>query len=196
MSKLIDEELVTLVRQGDMHAECLLYHRYYGYSKVIANSFVRQHNVNIDYDELVSVAFSCVPSAVNKYSNIASFKKYWTAVAKNAMADYVKQNSESLTVSLDSLCYCDNDKVTFHDVIGESENPVANELDKIIEEYIYDPNSNLTDKEALVAHYLYYRQYDIDEIIVKTGWVPDQAYYTLRRTRKKISDYLKKRIFN
>ena len=199
MSELTDEELAALIKRNDTHAECELYHRYY--KKSVA--FARRFSCNCEYygieiDDLVAVCFACVKTAVDGFSieEKKSFHAYWKIVSRNAMLNYLKANTRDyhFNISLDGARYHDSDTVTLHDALGKQDDSF-DDLNKAIASYIYNPKSNLSDEEALVAHYLYYREYSFTEIASHTGWKINKVYYLVSCTRKKISDYLKKRIF-
>ena len=129
------------------------------------------------------------------------FYNYWKTISYNAMINYIRDNrTQSGKYSLDNCAFIDNETITFHDFVSKDANEIIDEINitnlkQIIESYIYNPTNDLTDDEALVAHYLYYRQFDNEEISAKTGWESPKVYYVVKNTRKKISDYLKKRIF-
>ena len=198
MQTLLDEELVKLIKNGDKHAECILYHRYYYYSCKLASSYDIRDGSIVSFDEIVSVAFASVATAVEGYTSTSRcFYKYWSIISKNAIVNYLKEYNRPLNfVSFDELSYTDSKVITLHDSIGHADEDYSEDLETLIANYIYDPNSSLTDKEALVAHYLYYREYSIEEIEKKTGWKRQQVYYTINCVRKKISEYLKNRIFD
>ncbi len=204
MAELSDEELVNLVKQGNIRAEAILYNKYYHLALSEAKRVASQFRITgIEIDDLVSVSFESVKKSIDLFENgtTRKFYSYWRAISYNSMINYIRDNrTQSGKYSLDNLTYQDNETITFHDIVSNDETSVSNEINvenlkHIIESFIYNPTNNLTDDEALVAHYLYYRQYDNEEIKAKTGWDSPKIYYVVKNTRKKISDYLKKRIF-
>lgn len=200
-----DESLVERVLNKDKQAEAIFYKRYYEYSKRLGSSYYFDYKrTGISEDEFIAVAFSVTAIAVKAYKfGTCPFYFFWKRVANNAIRDYIRENSYTLgakeygDMSLDAKRYSDNDVITIGDTIGkdDEEDIINNDLAECLKNYIYNPKSDLNNEETLTAHFLFYRQYDVKEIMKATNWNKQKTYRLIRNVRNKISVYLKNRYF-
>ena len=95
LEQMSDEDLIFLMKSESKVAERAFYRRYSDYSLHLAkNYYVHFKGSGISVDELYAVAFSQVHEALKKADNITTaFYVYWKSVVKNAIYDYVKENS-------------------------------------------------------------------------------------------------------
>ena len=117
-------------------------------------------------EDLVSIAFSAVNTAINKFdmSKKKSFYSYWLQIANNAMKRYFKESVKlreaETTISLDDENECGH---SLHDSVS------SDDIDKEISIYnsliniINDERCKLTAKEKIVIS-LSLDGYDIKEI--------------------------------
>ncbi len=193
-----DEDLIFLMSAGSEAASMAFYARYNEHAWKIAKAFFKCHsNHGIAVNEFYTVAFEATYIALRQYKNIRGrFYPYWNVTAMHDMVDYLNENSyvgEAKPlggVSLDSVCYINNERQIFHDVIG-SEDDESNELSEVVRHFIVDDNKVLTDEEKILANLLLLENLSAGEIIKITGWKRNKYSYLLRKLRTKMQKILK-----
>ena len=191
-----DEDLIFLINSGSKLAEMTIYRRYSEYARHQANNYYflfRKSGISVD--EFYAVAFSKVHDALLKQEGITSnFYIYWKTMAKNAIYDYVRDNSyESgaksfAGLSLDGTCYEDNEVITFNDIVGEKED---NSLQETLDTYVYGEGELLSDEEKLIAELYIIKDCTIQEIVDITHLSRSRVNYLIRTTKAKIQKLLK-----
>ena len=192
-----DEDLIFLINRGSKAAETVLYQRYSIYSRHLARTYVKEfEDSGISEDELFAVAFCQVHESLTKYEDIEKmFYIYWKTVARNAIYDYVRENSykfgakEFACVSFDDYRYSNNYSMFFSDVIGQSESD--EEIKGILDPYILGDKDLLTDEEKRLAKLKFYEDYSRKEIQELTGLKMSRINYVLSTATKKIQQLLK-----
>lgn len=192
-----DEDLIFLINAGSQLALTIFYKRYYIYSKALAKEYALEFkDSGIQEDEFFAIAFERVQHALKKYQNIhKKFMPYWKKVVRNAVFDYVRVNSYQSgakiygEISLDSECYHGNEKFTFHDAIGEMDE--ENQLQKLLESYLAEDESTLTNEEKLILYYYFLEQRTIADISEITSFARTRVNYLIKTTRQKIQKIIK-----
>lgn len=192
-----DEDLIFLINSGSKLAEMTIYRRYSEYARHQANNYYfyfRKSGISVD--EFYAVAFSKIHDALRKQEGITSnLYIYWKTMVKNAIYDYVKHNSyESgakafAGLSLDGMCYEDNEVITFNDIVGEQEENIS--LTDILDNYVYGEEDLLTDEEKLVAELHIIKDRSVQEIMDITHLSRGRVNYLIRTSKEKIQKLLK-----
>ena len=193
-----DEDLIFLIKSGSKLAEKVFYVRYSSHAHYIAKTYhIEFNDSGITEEEFYEVIFSKTHEALLNYVDIErSFYKYWKAVTKNAVYDYVRMNSYHLGakalsgISFDETRFIDNERMVFHDIIGEKDDKDISPIE-ILEKYIYGEETYLSKEEKLVAHLLYFKEYTTQEIIDYLHLKRSRVNYLIRTTRSKIQQILK-----
>ena len=193
-----DDDLIFLINSGSKLAEQVFYRRYSEYARDIAKSyFVDFKNSGISEDDFYAIAFSKTHDALNGYGNkTKKFLLFWKIVVRNAIYDYVKENSYTLGAralagtSFDEIRYMNNEHVLFHDIYGEEEEK-NDSLLKFIEGYVYGSSKYLTYREKVVADLLYFKEMTPSEILEETKWSRNTLSYVMRVTKRKIQKIIK-----
>ena len=191
-----DEDLIFLINSGSKLAEMAIYRRYGEYARHQANNYYFHFRKSgISVDEFYAVAFSKVHDALLKQNEITSnFYIYWKTMVKNAIFDYVRDNSyESgarsfAGLSLDGACYDDNEVITFNDIVGEEDN---NSLQDTLDNYVYGEENLLTDEEKLIVELNIIKECSIQEIMDVTHLSRGRVNYLIRTSKEKIQKLLK-----
>lgn len=197
LEEMSDEDLIFLINSGSKLAEMAIYRRYGEYARHQANNYYFHFRKSgISVDEFYAVAFSKVHDALKKQEDITSnFYIYWKTMVKNAIYDYVKHNSyESgakafAGLSLDGMCYDDNEVITFNDIVGENEK--SSSLMDILNSYVYGDEILLSDEEKLIAELYIIKDSSIQEIMDITHLSRSRVNYLIKTTKKKIQKLLK-----
>lgn len=192
-----DDDLIFLINSGSKLAEQVFYRRYSEYSRDIAKSYYLDFiNSGISEDEFYTIAFSKTHDALKTHGNKKlAFLLYWKIVVRNAIYDYVQENSYTLGAkalagtSFDEIRYMNNEHVLFHDIYGEEED--TNSLLKFIEEYVYGPSEYLTYREKVLADLLYFKEMKPSEILVETNWSRGILNYVTKMMKEKIQKIIK-----
>ena len=197
LEQMSDEDLIFLMKSGSELAEKAMYRRYNEYSRHEAKTYFNSFkDSGITIDEFFAVAFSKVHEAIKKYETInVCFYVFWKQIAKNAIYDYIRENSYQLgakafgTLSLDDNCYDDNDVLLFSDVLGENE--TRNTLKDTLDTYIYGDNQYLSSDEKLIADLFYIQERSRKEIVEITKLGKNRVNYLIRTTKQKIQTLIK-----
>ena len=197
LEEMSDEDLIFLIKSGSKLAERMIYRRYSEYARNQAKKYYYSFkNSGISMDEFYAVAFSKVHDALMRIDEITTnFYIYWKTMAKHAIYDYVRENSYELGaksfagLSLDRVCYDDNDIVTFNDIVGESEE--KNSLQEAIDKYVYGDEKLLSDEEKIVAELHFIQECTVKEIMDITHLTRGQVNYLIKTSKEKIQKLLK-----
>ena len=197
LKEMSDEDLIFLINAGSELAQMTFYRRYRQYAKMVAKEYYKEFkDSGIQEDEFFAIAFERVQHAIEKYKNIQKkFLTYWKVIVKNAIYDYVRVNSYQggmkvlSGLSLDSDCYHDSDRYTFHDAIGEKEE--ENGLKEFLENYLEDNEKTLSDDEKLILRHYILVDHTIEELCEITHLNKARINYLIRTTRNKIQQIIK-----
>lgn len=198
---LLDEDLVLLIRQGNILASEELFTRYRFYSWRIAYDFNIEHpNSGISLEEYHQAAFSGLPIAIKTYlSAEVGFYIYWKKIAENEVVRYYRDNSY-LTCGYDNYLSLDDgreDGTLICESVGTVDNSVAiklfrEELRIITEETL----EIFKDENDRLIINLYLQENDIAKIRAKTGSTYRHTLYVIKRFQKNFISILKKRNYN
>ena len=197
LEEMSDEDLIFLIKSGSKQAERVIYRRYGEYARHQARNYYYSFSKSgISEDEFYAVAFSKVHDALQRYEDITSnFYIYWKTMVKNAVYDYVKDNSYEVGarsfagLSLDGSCYDDNESMMFSDLVGENE--AKDTLQETIGKYVYGDECLLTDEEKVIVDLYYVQELSRKEIADITHIKRSRVNYLLRVTKEKIQKLLK-----
>ena len=197
-----DDTLIALIRKGDTHAEVLLCAKYFGFASILGKKFYSLYrDLGFSLDEFTQVAFVSVAIALKKYKlgTDQSFHSYWHVIAKNQCINFIHQNSfidysHNRPISLDST-YGD-DGLSLHETCGSIDHKISFDVThKQLYDFIVSEKSSLTVDEKVVAYYMFLENYDYDDLIAITKWRRDKVYRTVRKARKKVSNFFKSGYF-
>lgn len=201
LNEMSDDDLIFLVDAKSQLAEQELINRYMVIAKNVAKEYADVFSDSgILYDDFYSIAISCIHIAIHSYNNRkVPFKKYWKICVRNAIYDYVKDNSyrsgaKALSeISLDDTCYKESDSVRFHETVADSHS--TNTIYDILYDYASSDSDYFTkdEKVMIILHYLEERT--IDEFCDITGWSKSKANYVIKNAKKKIFEILKDNYF-
>ena len=197
LEQMSDEDLIFLIRSGSKAAEASFYKRYSNYSRHAAKVYVSYFEKSgISEDEFYALAFSKVHEALARYESIEKhFYIYWKTVVKNAVYDYIRDNSYQFGakalagISFDDLCYENNDTLSFYDVIGENDR--LNQLGEFVKEYLKRDDIDLSEDEKLVADLLFLKGYSRSELGDLLGWKKGKVHYVAKMVTEKFQRLLK-----
>lgn len=204
MGELDDDTLIALVKKGDTHAEALLCAKYWTFAKNFGKKFASlYYDLGFTDDEFASVAFASIVVAMKKYipgKEANSFYSYWLIIAKNQCINYVHDNSfidldSGRPVSFDSVSR--EDGLTLHEICGFPDHKIDYSITrKQLYDFIVSKSSKLSDDERIVAYYMFFLEYDYEEIQLLTKWPMSKVYRVAWNARRKVSNFIKSRYFN
>jgi len=197
LKEMSDEDLIFLIKRGSKAAETVFYQRYSVYSRHAARHYLSEfRDSGISEDEYFAVAFSKIPEVLARDEDLGkTFYVYWKAVVRNAIYDYVKENSYTLgakplgDISLDDYRYKDNLSILFTDIM--SENETDDEIKDYLRPYLEGNNTLLSEDEKLVARLKIYEDCSRSDIIKLTGLGERRVDYLTRTALDKIKQLLK-----
>lgn len=197
-----DEDLIFLINSGSKLAEQVFYRRYSNFAHEVAKSYYLEFkDTGITEEDFYAVAFSKTHSALINYAHRhKNFLAYWRIVVKNAIYDYVRDNSYSLGArplsgtSLDEYRYDNNEHLLFHDIYGDSSHN-SQTLIHIIEDQVYGESNYLSHDEKLLADLLFFQELKPSEILSETNWSRNRLSYLMRVVKKKIQILLKENYY-
>lgn len=199
--ELLDEDLVLLIRQGNLSASEELFTRYRFYSWRIAYDFNVQHpNSGISLEEYHQAAFTGLPIAIKTYLNLdVGFYIYWKKIAENEVVRYYRDNSYQ-TNGFDVVLSLDDGKddgVLLCESVGAIDNSVAIKLFReelrILTEETIEIFKDENDKKIIN---LYLQEYNIAKIREEIGSTYRHTLYVIKRFQKNFMSILKKRNYN
>ena len=198
LKEMSDDDLIFLINSGSKLAEQVFYRRYSVYAREIAKSYyIDFKDSGISEDDFYAIAFSKTHDALNSYGDKRKkFLLYWKIVVRNAIYDYVRDNSYTLGAralagtSFDEIRYMNNEHVLFHDIYGEEERN-DDSLLKFIEGYVYGTSKYLNYREKMVADLLYFQEKTPLEILKETNWSRGTLSYVMKMTKEKIQKIIK-----
>lgn len=200
MDKLNDDTLVALIRQGDSHAELLLYQKYWGFAKNLGRKiYLNYKYCGISEDEFTSVAYASVMESVKTYTGKNSFYRFWLIIAQNECIDYLRENAFYGKLNINGVVSLDNslnlDMLSFHEMVGVSDDNFSDLINETYYFFIRDKEMNLSKEEKIAAYYVLYKQLDISEIAYLTKWSKQKVYRLVKKVKTKVSNFIKSRYF-
>ena len=184
--------MLKQIKLGDTLATDILLARYRPYCHSLSIEMLdKVDNSEIQADDLFSIAFSAVATAIRSYDENkenAAFYAYWSKIAKNDIIRYVKKMKNTVTrVSLDTVL---SDGRCLHDLMGENDAALEEDtLHSTFMKIIDNPNNNLNEKERTLLRY-YLDGYDFKEIALLMDCSKSKTYYLFKNAINKIRDIM------
>ena len=203
MKSLKDKQLIELVRNNNTDAEFELYSRYFSHAKRLGKAYhFRYGECGISEDEFTAVCFEATYKAAKSFDlENKSFYAFWLLVVKNAVVDYLHENSyfgrarQLGDISFDEFAYDsqDSDK---HEIITKFDDTITlKELKEFIKDNIKISSNGFTKDESLACYYMFILEYDLEELCNITKWSKAKAYKVCQSSRSKLSVIIKNRYF-
>lgn len=196
-----DDDLIFLVDANSQLAEKELINRYMQVAKKVAKDYSDAFSDSgIPYEDFYAIAINCIHNSIHTYSNReVPFRRYWKVCVRNAIYDYVRNNSYRTAalplseVSLDDVFYKEGENIRFHDTVAD--NQPSNTIFELLYDYVSSNDGYFSkdEKTLIVLHYLEERT--LIEFLEVTGWSRSKTYYIIKKARIKIAELLKDNYF-
>lgn len=200
--EVLDEDLILLIRKGNVRASEELMARYNSYSWKVALDFTMAHpRSGITNEEYHQVAFTSVVKAVKKYlDDYGRFYAYWQVVANNDLIRYFNENayqaggSAFYGLSLDGT---NKDGYIISDSVGDQDYGIHNiiaieELEMMIDEVKY----LFKEKNDRLIINLFLRGHSFEEIVSIRESNYRHVTYVVSTFQKRMSELMQKRNYN
>lgn len=201
LEEMSDEDLIFLINSGSKLAEKVFYIRYSKHSRIVAKEYLEAFpDSGITKEDFYAVIFAKTYEALTRYkTNLIekSFYKYWRAVIKNAVYDYVRINSYQMgaralsELSFDEVAYSNNDSLMLHDMISENEadHHLMEMIKSLIEKNGKEKYFNYEENELL--RLMIYEDKTIMEIMKEFNISRNHMNYLMKHIREKLEQIIK-----
>lgn len=188
------DELVNLYRKGDEDAKSELVRRFKISSKRIARIMFEQYpDLNLEFDELVSICIYSLAIALNNYNFDSGFYGYWKAISEHEMIKYIKDILMNLNFAshTDNSCFNDEEQLMeFSDSDCTANTVQLQMIFEEIESIFASPNYKFSETDKKVYLMVVKYGFSINEVSENLNI----GYHTVRnklvRTRNKLKNIL------
>ena len=190
---VVDEHLLTLIAQGNHDALTELQRRYHKQSLHLVHQILNQYpHTGITLKELMAVCDSHFRFTVMKYNNnmSSSFMTFWREGTKNAVMDYLIENSYNGGAisfrGVISFNEANDDSLGFSEMIAElNESKNTNKRIFELRTQLYHFKSYFTDQEFSIMN-LILVGYTFSELEHSGMTVRSNLYLTFKNASKKL----------
>lgn len=173
----------------------MLCEKYKLYAWAVAKAYFDElYNTDVILEDLMSIAFSVVLTALKKKTDNSTFYAYWLKIARNSMKKFVKDNTPeeircfNAVFSLDQ--YADDD-LQLHEKITKSDDENIESIRTTILEIVNNPNNYFSFEEKCVVG-LFLDGFDFNEIAEMLNMAKHKVYRLNRNAIDKIRLVYKK----
>ena len=199
LEEMSDEDLIFLINSGSKLAEKVFYVRYARQSHAVAKEYFEAFkDSGISEEDFYAVIFAKTYDAFISFNSKTvekTFYKYWRAVIKNAVYDYVRINSYQIgarplgDTSFDDIAFINNENLMLHDTIGENE--TDNQILELIKSYVESDSEFFTYEEKALLRLLIYEENTIQEVSDNFDIPRNHINYLIRCIREKTKKIIK-----
>ena len=192
-----DADLIFLIQRGSKAAETVFYQRYSVYARHAARKYHAEFKESgISEDELYAVAFSKTHESLTKWDGKNNvYYVYWKHVVRNAIYDYVRENSYTLgakplgDISIDD--YRNKDYLGL--IVGDpySELERAEDIKEFLKPYLEQGNNLLSEDEKLIVKLKVFEECSRTDLVKLTGMGKNRVNYLIKTALGKIQKLLK-----